>query len=464
MRRLPGVDALLEAPEAVAAGQRHGHGLVAAELRRRLEALRTKVRENPDGWSPEAVEAAGAALAPESAAALDARAEGRLVSVLNATGVLVHTNLGRAPLGEPALRRLAEAAGLGLNLELDLETGRRGGRAPGCDELLAELTGAEAACVVNNCAAALLLCLNALAKDRPVVVSRGELVEIGGSFRIPDICERSNVQLREVGTTNRTRIGDYRAAFDHEPSPALLLKVHPSNFRVVGFTEETSIEELVELGRSKGVPVVMDQGSGALHDLAPWGVEGETPVPELVAAGADLVLFSGDKLLGGPQAGCLVGRRETIETCRKNPLFRALRADRLRMLALEATLWSHATGRAASEVPVIAQLELPAEDVRRRAEALRERLSPALGERAALEVAEDFSTSGGGSSPTSRIPTFVLRVSPAGGGLDALARRLRTQRPRVLARIADEALVVDLRTVPAERDAEIAEALEAALR
>jgi len=458
MRRLPGVDALLTESALRPALETHGQALVTAELRRRLESLRAGIREGR--WEAADVDGAAGRLGAEVAAELDARAAGRLVPVLNATGVLVHTNLGRASLGVPALERLTAAAGLGLNLELDLETGRRGGRAPGCDELLAELTGAEAACVVNNCAAALLLSLNALAKDRPVVVSRGELVEIGGSFRIPDVCERSGVALREVGTTNRTRIADYAAAFDGSPKPALLLKVHPSNFRVVGFTEETSIEELVALGRKQGVPVVMDQGSGALEDLSAWGVEGETPVPAMVAAGADLVLFSGDKLLGGPQAGCIVGKREAVEACRKNPLFRALRSDRLRMLALEATLWSHATGRADREVPVLAMLKLPAAEVKRRAEALVARLS---GIAAELEVVEDSSTSGGGSSPTSRIPTFVLRLRPSQLSVDELAHRLRTSRPRVLARISGDAVLLDLRTVPEAEDAAVAEAVSSAL-
>src|SRR6185295_4738130 len=204
-----------------------------------------------------------------------------------------------------------------VNLELDLTTGRRGGRGEGCEELLRDLTGAEAACVVNNNAAALLLALNTLAHGRSVVVSRGELVEIGGSFRIPAVCERAGVRLVEVGTTNRTRLADYREAVDREPV-GLLLKVHPSNFRVVGFTEEAALGELVELGRERGIPVVMDQGSGVLRDLSAWGVEGETPVPDLVAASADLVLFSGDKLLGGPQAGCVVGRSAAVEACRKN--------------------------------------------------------------------------------------------------------------------------------------------------
>lgn len=460
MRRLPGVDALLAERALGPSLQAHGHDLVAAELRRKVELLRSRLRADPGAWDPASVDAEAARLPVEVAAELDARAAGRLIPVLNATGVLVHTNLGRAPLGGPALERLAAGAGLGLNLELDLETGRRGARAPGCDELLAQLTGAEAACVVNNCAAALLLALNALAQGRPVAASRGELVEIGGSFRIPDICERSGVVLREVGTTNRTRLADYRAAFDDEPRPALLLKVHPSNFRVVGFTEETSVEELVALGTEQGVPVVMDQGSGALEDLSPWGVEGETPVPALVAAGADLVLFSGDKLLGGPQAGCIVGKREAVEACRKNPLFRALRSDRLRMLALEATLWSHASGRADSEVPVLAQLKLPAAEVQRRADALAARLKGAA---ASCEVAEDVSTSGGGSSPTSRIRTFVLRIRPSAGSVDELALRLRRGSPRVLARIAGDALVVDVRTTPEAQDDALARALAEAL-
>jgi L-seryl-tRNA(Ser) seleniumtransferase len=328
--------------------------------------------------------------------------------------------------------------------------------------LLVELTGAEAALVVNNCAAALMLSLNALARGRSVIVSRGELVEIGGSFRLPEICEAAGVRLAEVGTTNRTRLADYERRVEGlgRDGAGLLLKVHPSNFRLVGFTQEAGLAELVSLGRRTGVPVVMDQGSGALEDLAAFGVTGEPPVPALVEAGADLVLFSGDKLLGGPQAGCLVGRRVAIAACRQSPLYRVLRPGRLTLLALEATLWSHATGRV-EEVPVQAMLRMPAGEVGRRAAAVRAAVVGRSGDAVRLAVVDGASTSGGGSSPGSEIPTRLLGV--AGPDPDRLARALRTGRVPVVARIEDDAVMLDLRTVPPERDGDVVEALVAAV-
>ena len=458
LRRLPGVDVLLASPDLEAAVARHGRELTVAEARRQLGELRDRARAAPD------LDLASAALElpRRIAGALDSRAAGGLVEVLNATGVLVHTNLGRAPLGEPAVARMEALAREGVNLEIDLEDGRRGRRAPSCEDLLAQLCGAEAACVVNNNAAALLLALATFAAGKGVLASRGELVEIGGSFRIPDVCERSGARLVEVGTTNRTRIEDYRRGLDADPQAALLLKVHPSNFRVVGFTQETTLEELVALGRERELPVVMDQGSGALQDLSAWGVVDEPSAPELVATGADLVLFSGDKLLGGPQAGCMVGRRAAVEACRRNPLFRALRVGRLVAAALEATLWSHATGRH-DEVPVQARLRASAESVRERAEALARALEPLPGGLQA-EVVAGESTSGGGSSPTSRIPTWLVAVSGRGLRPDDAAAALRRGRPSVLARIADGALVLDLRTVSPGRDADVASAVVAAIR
>lgn len=462
LRALPGMDALLATPVLQSAAGKHGRRLTVSEARRQLDELRQRLKARPEEWTPDAAARAGAQVAESVERELERRARGTLVPVLNATGVLVHTNLGRAPLGERVVRRVAEAARESVNLELDLATGRRGRRGAGTDDLLRELTGAEAACVVNNNAAALVLALSTFAAGREVVVSRGELVEIGGSFRVPDVCERANVRLVEVGTTNRTRAADYAAALGREHAAVgMLLKVHPSNFRVVGFTEDCPLEDLVALGRSRGVPVVMDQGSGAMEDLAPWGVPDEPPVPALVATGCDLVLFSGDKLLGGPQAGCLVGRREAVEACRRNPLYRALRVGRLVQVALESVLWAHLAAQW-DEIPVLARLRTPADTVRKRAEILRETLlGPDLPAGLALSVRPAFSTSGGGSSPASRVPTFVLAM--AGPPADLLAEALRQGQPAVLARIEDDALLLDLRTVPPERDADLAAALRAAL-
>jgi L-seryl-tRNA(Ser) seleniumtransferase len=462
LRRLPSVDALLGDARLIEASRVHGRPLVVAALRRRLDEARARLRAAGASASFELepwVEELPARVRDD----LDREAAGGLVGVVNATGVIVHTNLGRAPLGEAAVRRLAERAGGHVNLEMDLATGRRGRRGEAAEDLLRRLAGAEAACVVNNNAAALVLALNTFAVGKEAVVSRGELVEIGGSFRVPDICERAGARLVEVGTTNRTRLEDYRRACD-SGAVGILLKVHPSNFRVVGFTEETSLAELVTLGRERGLPTVMDQGSGVLSDLKPWGVEAETPVPELVAAGADLVLFSGDKLLGGPQAGCMVGRRDAVEACRRNPLYRALRPGRLVLLALEATLWEHATGRS-SGVPVLAQLQASVEAVEHRAREMVDRLRPALAGVGGVELSMErgYSTSGGGSSPTSAIPTCLVRVGGSAVGAEALSGALRSGRPPVVARVEGGSVLVDLRTVDPGLDLVLAQALASAI-
>jgi L-seryl-tRNA(Ser) seleniumtransferase len=442
-RHLPSVDALASDPGLAGAVREHGRAVVVARARQALQEARDALRA--DGSADAAVLASS--LPERIASGLERESAGSLVEVLNATGVVVHTNLGRAPLGAATLQRLAQGAVGGVNLELDLATGKRGRRAEGCERLLCELTGAEAACVVNNCAASLLLALNTFAAGKAVLVSRGELVEIGGSFRIPAVCERSGARLHEVGTTNRTRPSDYEEALK-AGGVGLILKVHPSNFRLVGFTEEACLSDLVELGRRHGVPVLMDQGSGALEDLSRLGV----------------VTFSGDKLLGGPQAGCMVGRRDAIAACRTNPLFRALRVGRLTALALEATLWAHRTGRL-QDVPVQRQLRLPAEEVRARAEALRARIAAdaeAAGVVAAVEAGD--STSGGGSSPSSRIPTWLLSLRGGGREAGMLAEGLRRGSPAVLARVAEGALLIDLRTVEPDRDPAVAAALQAILR
>ncbi|MEM7245248.1 MAG: L-seryl-tRNA(Sec) selenium transferase [Acidobacteriota bacterium] len=454
LRQIPGIDVLLAESALEPCLAEHGRDLVLAELRRRVGALRQGVAEGRIG--AEVLEDRLAGLATEVATALSERAAGRLVEVLNATGVVVHTNLGRAPLSAEALSRLADRGGQALALEFDLESGRRGRRAPGCEELLVELTGAEEALVVNNCAAALLLSLAALAGGRSVVVSRGELVEIGGSFRIPDICERAGAPLREVGTTNRTRLADYEQGSD---DAGLLLQVHRSNFKVVGFTEDVPLSDLVALGRKRGLPVVVDQGSGILHDLGHLGLADERPVPEMVAAGADLVLFSGDKLLGGPQAGCLVGRKEAIRACRKDPLFRALRPGRLTLLALESTLWSHATGRH-DAIPVLAQLGADPDELQRRCENLASALADAPVE-AVVEVSD--ATPGGGAAPEAKLESRVVRLRPTALSETELAERLRRGRPPVIGRLTDGCLFLDLRTIPPERDGELARLVVQAL-
>jgi L-seryl-tRNA(Ser) seleniumtransferase len=373
---------------------------------------------------------------PDVAGLVEARGRlllhGRLRPVINATGVIVHTNLGRAPWPEVAVEAGSSVARSYANLEIDLHTGRRGGRMDAVSALLQFLTGAERGLVVNNCAAAVLLALTALARDREVVVSRGELVEIGGSFRVPDVIESGGARLREVGTTNRTRLSDYANAI--APETAVFLRAHPSNFRVIGFTESTDIGALAELAHANGLHVVDDQGSGSL-----FGDFGAPAVRDSVGAGVDLVTFSGDKLLGGPQAGFIVGKASVVEKLRKHPLYRALRVDKVTLAAVEATLALHARG---DETPVGEMMSMPVETVRERADALCAALGavdvPAV-------VVEDQGYVGGGSLPGEAVPTFVVRMTMA--NLDVVAARLRGGDPAVVGRTAGGALCLDPRTM-----------------
>jgi L-seryl-tRNA(Ser) seleniumtransferase len=400
------------------------------------------------------------ALLPRVRTALDAASAWALDHVINATGVVLHTNLGRAPLGLAALARLAVVAERYSNLELDVRTKVRGSRYSHVDGLLCRLSGAEASLVVNNNAAAVLLALESLAPGREVVVSRGELIEIGGAFRIPDILARSGARLVEVGTTNRTRLADYASAVT--PATAVLLKVHPSNYRVLGFTESVSTAELAELGRSRGIPVLEDLGSGCFLDLRPWGLPREPTVPETVAAGADVVTFSGDKLLGGPQAGIVVGRRALVERLRQNPLNRALRIDKLTLAALEATLRAYEDpAMAPREIPTLRMLSQTASVVRRRAGRVVRRVPAAARTALGLTIVADRSEVGGGALPLAALPTAALALGapryPA-VGLDA---RLRAGRPPVIGRIAADRLLLDCRTVMDDEVPRLAAALTA---
>jgi L-seryl-tRNA(Ser) seleniumtransferase len=367
--------------------------------------------------------------------------EPRLRRVINATGVIIHTNLGRAPLAREALERSSAVAARYSNLEYDLGEGGRGSRQDHVAPILRRLTGAEAALVVNNNAAAVLLALAALAEGREVLVSRGELIEIGDGFRIPDVLARSGARLREVGTTNRTRAVDYERAIGRET--ALLLRVHQSNFRVVGFTEQPRLSELVRVGRAHGLPVVDDLGSGVLVEL-----EDEPSARDALAAGADLVCFSGDKLLGGPQAGIVVGRAELVERLRRHPLQRALRADKLTLAALEATLALYLEPeRAAQEITVLRMLAEPVEAVRARAE----RLSALVGG----EVEETVGRVGGGALPLAELPSFACAVE------EELAARLRDADPPVIALVRDGRCLVDCRTIAEAEVDEVANAVAA---
>jgi L-seryl-tRNA(Ser) seleniumtransferase len=377
-----------------------------------------------------------------------------LIRVINATGVIIHTNLGRAPLSEAALARVTAVAGGYTNLEYDVDRGARGRRDAHAEKLIARLTGAEAAVVVNNNAAAALLLLAALADGREVIISRGELVEIGGGFRVPDVMAQSGAILREVGTTNRTRANDYAAAISERT--ALILRVHPSNFKVVGFTERPALQELVALGRRFNVPVAEDLGSGWLgwpldgarggpaRAALPEALRDEPIVSESIAAGADVVCFSGDKLLGGPQAGIIAGRSEALDRIRRHPLMRALRVDKLTYAALEATLEEHAIGHGQDGVPVQRMLSMTAEAIGRRAEALAAALD-AAGWR--TRVVDGMSTVGGGSAPGAELPTRLVELERDGLTADAIEQHLRSLDPPVIARIQNDRVVIDLRTV-----------------
>jgi len=365
--------------------------------------------------------------------------------VVNATGVVLHTNLGRALLSPLAVDRVAAVASAYSNLEIDLATKERGSRYSHVEPLLRTLTGAEAALVVNNNAAAVLLALETLARGREVVVSRGELIEIGGEFRVPDIMARSGATLREVGTTNRTHLRDYAEAIG--PDTALLLKVHTSNYRVVGFTAEVGSRDLADLGRERGVAVMEDLGSGSLVDLRPWGFPYEPTVPEVVAAGVDLVTFSGDKLLGGPQAGILVGRRTLLARLKRNPLNRALRIDKLTTAALEATLYAYESGRARETVPTLQRLTEPLQTVLARARRLRARLGGDVRERLGASVVRDSAQVGGGALPTVELPTAGVAVGRSVTEALRLDAALRGVDPPVVGRMLDDRLFLDCRTV-----------------
>jgi L-seryl-tRNA(Ser) seleniumtransferase len=441
-RDLPSIDQLRK--RAGVAVLESGYGASAARdaLRAATDAMRRKLvaREAiPDDLA--------GAIEADAARRLAARMRGSLRSVLNATGVVIHTNLGRAPLPAAALARIAALAGGYTNLEYDLERGERGSRTVHAEALLLALTGAEAALVVNNNAAATLLMLAGLARGREVVISRGELVEIGGGFRVPDVMAQSGAILREVGTTNRTRVADYTAAAG--PKTALILRVHPSNFRIEGFTERPPLDALVAAGRRLSIPVAEDLGSGNLD--TPIG--DEPAVRASLAAGVDLVCFSADKLLGGPQAGILAGRAALIAALRAHPLMRAFRVDKLTYAALEATLIEHLAGRADRTVPVRQMVALGVEVIEGRARALAQRLAD-CGWRVAL--ISGSSAIGGGSAPGLPLPTVLVAIEREGLGASALEARLRGLDPPVVARIVDDRLVLDLCTIPSEADEQLA--------
>lgn len=377
--------------------------------------------------------------------------------VINATGVIIHTNLGRAPLSRAALEAAGEAAARYTDLEMEVSSGKRGSRSTHISDLLAQATGAEAAAVVNNNAAAVMLALTALASGREVIVSRAEAIEIGGGFRIPDVLRQSGARLVEVGTTNRTYARDYEAAIGE--NTAAILKVHPSNFRVTGFTHETELAELVDIGRRHEVAILHDLGSGCLLDTSHFGLTREPMVQESVAAGVDLALFSGDKLLGGPQAGIAVGRRETVQRLLQHPLARALRVEKITLAALSATLVSYLKDAATDEIPIWRMIASTEESIRNRAERW---LNAVDGSAEAASLREARSTIGGGSLPGETLPTTVLALRGSGGA-EKLAARLRENEPPVIGRIESDSMLLDPRTVLPDEDDALVAAVQSAV-
>ncbi len=441
-RELPSIDRLLRQPEIAALLAHAPRSAVVAAVRGTVEAARWRRAAPPADWAEEVRERLAELTRPS------------LRPVINACGVILHTNLGRAPLAPEAIGAIAAVAGGYSTLEYDLGTGARGQRADHCRGLLAQLTGAEDALVVNNAAGALVLALNAVAAGSRVLISRGELIEIGGSFRIPEILEKSGATLVEVGTTNRTHLADYEAAL---PGAAAILTVHRSNFEQRGFVTTPEPAELAALAHRAGLYYLHDLGSGLLADLSAWGLEGEPRVPDATGAGADLVLFSGDKLLGGPQAGCLVGRRSAVAACRSNPLARALRADKCTLAGLEATLALYRDPeQARHRIPVLAMLTADPEALAARARGL----AAALAAFAAVTVPGD-SVVGGGAFPGARLPTTLVSLDPGGLGANGLALRLRLGSPAVVARVERDRVQLDPRTVRPADDAALLSAITA---
>ncbi len=453
LKKIPAVTLLLDQPEfekyLKRASRRHLINIirkVLAEKRKEILSGRTPSLDLPSLWN-------------EIETTLSAKAAYHLRQVVNGTGVIIHTNLGRSLLAPQALEQIQKVARYYSNLEFDLELGQRGSRYSHVVDLLVELTGAEAALVVNNNAAAVLLALDTLAKGKEVIVSRGQLVEIGGSFRIPEVMTRSGAFLKEVGTTNKTHLRDYEGALSDRT--AMLLKVHTSNYRIVGFTSEVPLEDLVALGQRHDLPVMEDLGSGSLIDVSSFGLEKEPTVGEVVRAGADVVTFSGDKLLGGPQAGIIVGRAKVIQTLRGNPLNRALRIDKMTLAALEATLKLYRNeDRALRDIPTLAQLAVPINGLHERAKTLYRLLKKIPVAGLNLEIIPTTSQVGGGALPLSFLNSYALSFTSVNDSSSEIERRFRTHTPPIIGRIEKEHFLLDVRTLQKEDSPHIAQCLK----
>ncbi len=457
LQHLPKIDELIGFLEKKNIRAKASHDIVRDVCRDAVQKMReTILAANDKELSRISVE--HAAVVGSVEAAIEDLHRYRLRRIVNATGVILHTNLGRAPLCSEAVERIADVGRGYSNLEFNLEKGERGLRYDHVSGLLCRLTGAEDALIVNNNAAAVLLVLNTLADRKEAIVSRGELIEIGGEFRIPEVMSKSNTVLREVGTTNRTRLSDYEKAMG--PETGVILKVHTSNYRIVGFTEEVDLLSLVALGKHAGVPVFDDLGSGCLVDLSPYGLQHEPTVREVLETGVDVVTFSGDKLLGGPQAGLIVGRKDVIARIKKNPLNRALRIDKFTLAALEATLMNYLTDEGALQnLRALRALTEPPADVKKRARKLLGKLKRADIPTLHYELRDDHSAAGGGSLPTQEIPSVVLAVKSATKTPSRLEAKLRGAPVPVIARVNEHEILIDLRTVAEEEFKFIADGL-----
>lgn len=445
LQKLPAVDLVLKHLENMEEARHIPRTLLVEGIRGAIDGLRKDILKTADEEAP-GLDLSPEALARAALAISGKRRARKLKKVINATGTILHTNLGRSVLAPEALQALREVAGHYSNLEYNLSGGERGERYDHVQELLCRLTGAEKALVVNNNAAAVLLALSTLAPGKEVVVSRGELVEIGGSFRIPAVMALSGARLVEVGTTNKTRLADYRQALTNET--ALLMKVHTSNYRVVGFAEEVPLKDLAALGEERGLPVLEDLGSGVLQDLSRYGQYDEPTVRERIEAGAAVVTFSGDKLLGGPQAGILVGREEIITRMGKNQLTRALRIDKLTLAALEATLLLYLEGEEAlKRIPTLRMLTVSLKELEASAHILARALEASLGEDVRVEVLKDTSAVGGGALPLAKLPTWVAAAAFPRHSVSRLAEKLRFSEPPLIVRVQQDRLLIDPRTL-----------------
>ena len=444
LRDLPSIDQLLQTETAAHLIARFGRPLTLDALRQILDDVRARFKlfalSRVEG-DPEVALPLPDLILVQAESTLTAWTKPTLLPVINATGVILHTNLGRAPLSDATIHDMDVVSRGYSNLEFDLETGKRGSRLIHAESLLQKLTGAEAALVVNNCASAVLLTLFALANRKGVVIARSQLIEIGGGFRVPDVMKQSGAKLVEIGTTNKVRLSDYQSAFDE--SAALVMRAHRSNFKIVGFTEEPELKDIVTAAHQVDVPVVDDLGSGALYDTAKYGFIHEPTVQESMQAGADVILFSGDKLLGGPQAGIIIGKKALLDKIKKHPLARAVRADKACLAGLSATLTHYLKDEAEREVPILRMMSLTLKQVKGRAEAWREELGQG-------RVVEGQSTVGGGSLPDESTPTFLLELQVRSA--EKFLRDLRRNNPPIIARIENDKVLLDPRTVLPEQE------------